>query len=111
MSDSNNVTPIESKLPAPAGAKFIITASIDGFPVSVEIEGKAGDLRTLVDRLKAIGTEPPQVQTSAQASTAVAEPTKKSAAIEKGAYAGAKAGAEERAKAAVKEAIKQMSPW
>jgi len=63
----NNVTPIESKQLAPA-ARFTITASVDGFPVSIEVEGKASDLRALVDRLKAIGAEPP--------SAARPEPTK-----------------------------------
>src|SRR5262245_30706005 len=56
---NSNITPIESKQPAPAGARFTITASIDGFPVSIEVEGKASDLRVVVDRLKAIGAEPP----------------------------------------------------
>lgn len=58
----NNVTPIESKQPAPAGAKFTIMASIDGFPVSVEVEGKADVLRAMIDRLKAIGAKPPAPQ-------------------------------------------------
>jgi hypothetical protein len=53
------VTPIESKMPQPA-AKFTITATLDGFPFTVEAEGRADDLRTLVARLKAIGAEPPQ---------------------------------------------------
>src|SRR2546428_5859767 len=58
----SNVTPIESKQPAPAAAKFTITASIDGFPISVEVEGKADALRAMIDRLKAIGAEPPTAQ-------------------------------------------------
>jgi hypothetical protein len=67
MSNPNNVTPIESKQPAPA-AKFTISVLVDGFPVSIEAEGKADNLRALVDRLKAIGAEPPAiVQTPAQA--------------------------------------------
>jgi hypothetical protein len=53
-----NVTPIESKQPAPA-AKFHITATLEGFPVVIEAEGKADDLRALVARLKAIGATPP----------------------------------------------------
>ncbi len=53
------VTPIESRQPAPAGARFTITVTIDGFPVSVEVEGKADTLRAMIDRLKAIGAEPP----------------------------------------------------
>jgi hypothetical protein len=72
--NSSNVTPIESKQPAPA-ARFQITASIDGFPVQVEVEGKAGDLRALVDRLKAIGAEPPQI------APAQSEPAKKVAPV------------------------------
>jgi len=40
-------------------AKFLITASIDGFPVMVEVEGKADALRGMIDRLKAIGATPP----------------------------------------------------
>jgi hypothetical protein len=67
----NNVTPIESKQPAPAGARFTITASIDGFPVSVEVEGKADALRAMIDRLKAIGAEPPVPQ-----NLQTSEPTK-----------------------------------
>ncbi|MGH9754728.1 MAG: hypothetical protein ACREA2_18275 [Blastocatellia bacterium] len=55
---NSNVTPIESKQPAPA-ARFQIAASIDGFPVTVEVEGKADNLRAMIDRLKAIGAEPP----------------------------------------------------
>jgi len=46
----NNITP---------AAKFIISASIEGFPVSVEVEGKADSLRAMIARLQAIGAEPP----------------------------------------------------
>jgi hypothetical protein len=56
---TSNITPIESKQLAPTGAKFTIAASIDGFPVSVEVEGKADTLRAMIDRLKAIGAQPP----------------------------------------------------
>lgn len=71
------VTPIESKQPQ-AQAKFTITATLDGFPIVIEGEGRAGDLKVIIDRLKAIGAEPP----AAQASTSVAgEPTKKTAPI------------------------------
>ena len=55
------VTPITAAQPQ-AVAKFSITATIDGFPVSIEVEGKASDLRAVVDRLKAIGAEPPLPQ-------------------------------------------------
>ena len=53
------ITPIESKQPAPASARFVITVTIDGFPVQVEVEGKADTLRAMIDRLKAIGATPP----------------------------------------------------
>ena len=69
---NSNVTPIESKQPAPTSAKFTIAASIDGFPVSVEVEGKADALRAMIGRLKAIGAEPP---------SAKAEPTKAAAPV------------------------------
>lgn len=55
-----NVTPITDKAPQ-AVAKFSITATIDGFPITVEVEGKAEDLRALVGRLKAIGAQPPSL--------------------------------------------------
>ncbi|MGH9940018.1 MAG: hypothetical protein ACREAM_27565, partial [Blastocatellia bacterium] len=63
MTNPSNVTPIESKQPAPAGAKFTIQAALDGFPITIEGEGRAGDLRLIVDRLKQIGAEPPQPST------------------------------------------------
>lgn len=64
----NNITTIESRQPAPSGAKFIIAASVDGFPVSVEVEGKADTLRAMIDRLKAIGAEPPNLSAIAEKS-------------------------------------------
>ena len=66
---TSNVTPITDKQPTPA-ARFQITATIDGFPVQVEVEGKADSLRAMIDRLKAIGATPPA------ATPAQAEPTK-----------------------------------
>jgi hypothetical protein len=65
---------IESKQPALL-AKFIVGATQDGFPVQVEVEGKASDLRALVDRLKVIGAQPPVAQ------AVQGEPTKKTAPI------------------------------
>ena len=53
------VTPITAAQPQ-AHAKFSITAVIDGFPVSIEVEGKADALRGMIDRLKAIGAQPPK---------------------------------------------------
>lgn len=58
MNTQSNVTPITAAQPQ-AVAKFSITASIDGFPITVEVEGKADALRGMIDRLKAIGAEPP----------------------------------------------------
>jgi hypothetical protein len=57
----NNVTPITNKQPASA-AKFIISCQIDGFNVQVEVEGKADILRGMIDRLKAIGAQPPAIK-------------------------------------------------
>jgi hypothetical protein len=59
---ASNVRQITDGQPAPSGARFTITASIDGFPVQVEVEGKADVLRAMIDRLKAIGAEPPALQ-------------------------------------------------
>jgi hypothetical protein len=69
MNPNSNVTPIESKQ-AQVAARFTITATLDGFPFTVEAEGKAEDLRALVSRLKAIGAQPPSVSQP--------EPTKQS---------------------------------
>ncbi len=66
MQQPNNITPILQSKEAPKPARFTIAAQLDGFPVSVEAEGGADNLRSLVDRLKAIGAMPP-VQTSALA--------------------------------------------
>ena len=57
----SNVTPITDAQPQ-AVAKFSITATIDGFPITVEVEGKADALRGMIDRLKAIGAQPPQAK-------------------------------------------------
>jgi hypothetical protein len=77
MTDTqSNVRQITDKQPAPAAAKFTITALLDGFPVSIEVEGKAEILRAMIDRLKAIGAEPPALQNLQNL-----EPTKKSAPL------------------------------
>jgi hypothetical protein len=59
MNPNSNVTPIESKQAAPAAAKFSITCTLEGFPIQVEVEGNADKLRAMIDRLKAIGAQPP----------------------------------------------------
>src|SRR5262245_31182396 len=56
------VTPITAAQPA-CVATFTITATIDGFPVQIAVEGKADALRGMIDRLKAIGATPPQPST------------------------------------------------
>jgi hypothetical protein len=78
MTNSNsNITPIESKQPAPP-ARFTITATLNGFPIVIEGEGRAGDLKLIIDRLKSIGAEPPAAQASTPAQS---EPTKKVAPL------------------------------
>jgi hypothetical protein len=76
---NSNITPIESKQPAPA-AKFTITCALDGFPVSIEVIGNADNLRAMIGRLKAIGAEPPALQILQKAEPQ-AEPTKKAAPL------------------------------
>jgi hypothetical protein len=55
---TSNVTAITDKQTTPA-TKFTIQATLDGFPVVLGGEGRAGDLRIIIDPLKAIGAEPP----------------------------------------------------
>lgn len=52
------VTPITAGQPQ-ASATFVINVILDGFPVQVSVEGKADALRGMIDRLKAIGAQPP----------------------------------------------------
>lgn len=56
-------------------ARFTITATLDGFPVAIEAEGRADQLRALVDRLKAIGAEPPVAPVAASEPAKQAAPT------------------------------------
>lgn len=58
MTNPNNVTPIESKRPQ-ASATHTISYLLDGFPVTTTIETTA-DIQAVIDRLKAIGAQPPQ---------------------------------------------------
>ncbi len=53
------VTPIESKQPQ-AQCRFTINAVLRGFPITVEGEGRAGDLKFIVERLLDAGAEPPK---------------------------------------------------
>jgi hypothetical protein len=50
---------IQSATATTKPAHFTISVELDGFPVTVEAEGRAENLRALVDRLKAIGATPP----------------------------------------------------
>jgi len=68
---ASNVTSIDSKQQQQQ-ARFSITATIDGFPVQVEVEGKAENLRAMIERLRAIGATPP----AQQSQPVTAEPTK-----------------------------------
>lgn len=54
---ANNV--VQMTKPEAKGSQFEVQALIDGFPVKINIEGRADDLRAIVDRLKAIGATPP----------------------------------------------------
>jgi hypothetical protein len=56
----SNVTPIESKQPQPT-CRFTIQAAFKGFPIEISGEGRAGDLKLIIDRLLQSDAEPPQV--------------------------------------------------
>jgi hypothetical protein len=43
---------------------FSIACTLDGFPVTIEGDGRAGDLKLIIDRLKSVGASPPSVQAS-----------------------------------------------
>ncbi|HEY9431778.1 MAG TPA: hypothetical protein VI260_09995 [Blastocatellia bacterium] len=67
----NNVTPIADKQTAPA-CRFTIQATLKGFPITIEGEGRAADLTLIVERLLAAGAEPP----TSQAAQAEMKPVK-----------------------------------
>lgn len=68
----SNVLPMEKPNQKPA--RFTITAEVEGFPVSIEVEGKAEALRAMIDRLKAIGAHPPQGKASGAQGAAAGVP-------------------------------------
>jgi hypothetical protein len=70
--ETSNVTPIESKQPQPT-CRFTISATLRGFPIVIEGEGRAGDLKLIVERLLAAGAEPPQAAKPSNAAGATAE--------------------------------------
>ena len=72
MNGQLNVTPITDKQPQPA-CKFEINAIIDGFPVAISGEGKASDLKLIVDKLKSIGATPPANLATQVAKSSAAE--------------------------------------
>jgi hypothetical protein len=43
----SNVTQLTDKKPQPQ-AKFTFTATLDGFPITIEGEGRAGDLKIII---------------------------------------------------------------
>jgi hypothetical protein len=50
-----------------SGARYRISAVVDGFPVELESTGNASQLKRLIERLKEIGATPPtQGKASAQ---------------------------------------------
>lgn len=54
---SEAIKPVSDAQQKPA--HFTINAEVEGFPVVVEVEGKADALKTMIERLKAIGATPP----------------------------------------------------
>jgi hypothetical protein len=61
---SEAIKPVTDAATKPA--HFTITAELEGFPVVIEVEGKADALKTMIDRLKAIGATPPASKPSAK---------------------------------------------
>jgi hypothetical protein len=61
-----NVTPITDKQPQPS-CRFTIQATLRGFPITIEGEGRAGDLKLIVERLLQSGAEPPAANVKAPA--------------------------------------------
>jgi len=46
MNNSSNVIPMDRQPADAKPARFVISAEFDGFPVSIEVEGKADALKT-----------------------------------------------------------------
>ncbi len=62
----SNVVAIEKPQPEAKPARFVISTELDGFPLSIEVEGKAEGLKALIERLKQIGAQPPQTKAAAK---------------------------------------------
>jgi hypothetical protein len=54
----NNVVSIEKPATETKPARFKITCELEGFHIEVETEGKADNLKAMIERLKAIGAQP-----------------------------------------------------
>jgi hypothetical protein len=54
----SNILTIEKPQPETKSARFTIQCELDGFSIEVEAEGKADNLKALVERLKQIGAQP-----------------------------------------------------
>lgn len=55
--NSEAIKPVSDAATKPA--HFTINAEVEGFPVVVEVEGKADALQQMIAKLKAIGAVPP----------------------------------------------------
>jgi hypothetical protein len=55
----SNVLQIEKPATEAKPARFKITAELEGFAVEIELEGRADNLKAVIERLKAIGAQPP----------------------------------------------------
>src|SRR5262245_341538 len=58
MNGQLNVTPITEKQAVPP-CHFTINAVLSGFPITIEGDGRAADLKLIIERLQMIGAEPP----------------------------------------------------
>jgi hypothetical protein len=77
MNNSEQIkpAPIADKQSQPS-CRFSIQATLRGFPITIEGEGRAGDLKIIIDRLLSIGAEPPAATPSS-----VQTPEKKTASL------------------------------
>jgi hypothetical protein len=67
----SNVIAIEKPQPESKPARFKIAVELEGLPVEIEIEGKADNLKALVERLKTIGAQPPQAKAASRTTTPI----------------------------------------
>jgi len=63
---SPQIQPAQVDAPAKP-ASFTIVCEVEGFPVTVEVEGKADALKLMIARLKDIGAVPPASKPGAKA--------------------------------------------